>query len=367
VEQTRQRRYVVLAEGEFGEAGSKTAMGVIRYGSDPVIAVIDSSRAGSNVSDWMGASFDIPVVASLEEALPFRPTALLLGTAPAGGRIPAAWRRIVLTAIDSGLDVAAGLHEFLSDDAEFREAAERRGVTLVDYRRLPEGIGVARGREHRPGTRVILTVGTDCAVGKMTAALELRRAAVEAGLPGVFVATGQTGIMIEGWGISVDRVISDFVAGAAEGLVEQAESLGDWIFIEGQGSLDHPAYSPVTLGLIHGATPDGMVLVHEPGRTLRHGWEDRPGFAATLKPLDATIRAYEAVASLVAPSQVLAIALHTGRLREAEARAVIDQVNDETGLVTDDPVRFGAGRLLNALLDGLGDPRPPLGVPRVSG
>ena len=141
---------------------------------------------------------------------------------------------------------------------------------------------------------MVLTVGTDCAIGKIAVALELRRAAVDAGLPAVFVATGQTGIMIEGWGIAVDRVISDFVAGAGESLVERAESMGDWIFVEGQGALDHPLYSPVTLGLVHGSTPHAMVLVHEPGRTVRHGWEDRPGFASTLKSLDENIRALRA-------------------------------------------------------------------------
>jgi uncharacterized NAD-dependent epimerase/dehydratase family protein len=346
---------VVLAEGEFGQAASKTAIGVIRYASDRVVAVIDSTRAGHNASEWLGPAFDIPVVATLDEAFAFEPDSLLLGTAPAGGRIPPDWRRTVLAAINAGLDVVSGLHEFLSDDAEFSTAARAAGVELIDHRRPPAVNVVARGRAHRPGTRVVLTVGTDCAIGKMTVALELRRAALDAGLAAVFVATGQTGIMIEGWGIAVDRVISDFVAGASESLVERAESMGDWVFVEGQGSIDHPSYSPVTLGLIHGTTPHAMVMVHESGRTVRHGWEDRPGFASTLKSLDENIRAYEQVAGLVAPSRVLAIALNTMHLSDDEARATIERVRHETGLTTDDPVRFGAGRLLEAIRVGLGD------------
>lgn len=344
------RRYAILAEGAFGELASKTAIGVIRYGHDPVVAVLDSSQAGRNVREWLGDPYDIPVVATLDEALPRRPSALLIGIAPQGGRIPPDWRRTILAAIEAGLDIVSGLHEFVGDDPEFAAAAKRRGVQLVDHRRPPEFRDVSRRRDHRPGTRVVLTVGTDCAIGKMSVSLELRRAAVAAGLRAVFVATGQTGIMIEGWGAAVDRLVSDFLAGTVEWLVERAEDMGDWIFVEGQGSLDHPAYSAVTLGLIHGSTPHGMVLVHQPGRAEHHGWEGR---GSPIKSLSETIRLHEQVAGLVRPSQVLAVALDTHLLAESGARAEIGRVAEETGLVTDDPVRFGAERLLDALREAL--------------
>lgn len=340
------RRYVVLAEGAFGDLASKTAMGVIRYGRDPVVAVLDSTRAGRNVREWLGDPYDIPIVATLEDAMARRPTALLIGIAPQGGRIPPDWRATICATIDAGLDVVSGLHEFLADDAEFAEAAARQGVALVDHRRPPAFQDVSSGREHRPGKRVVLTVGTDCAIGKMSVALELRRSAVAAGLRGVFVATGQTGIMIEGWGAPVDRLVSDFVNGTVEWLVERAEQMGDWIFVEGQGSLDHPAYSSVTLGLIHGATPHGMVLVHQPGRTEHHGWEGR---GTRLKSLAEHIRLHEHVAGMVRPSRVVAIALDTHMLPESAARAGIARAADETGLTADDPVRFGAERLLDAV------------------
>jgi uncharacterized NAD-dependent epimerase/dehydratase family protein len=202
---------------------------------------------------------------------------------------------------------------------------------------------------------VILVVGTDCAIGKMTVALELRRAAREAGLSTAFVPTGQTGIMIEGWGVSVDRVISDFINGTAEWLVEQAEEMGDWIFVEGQGSLDHPAYSAVTVGLVHGTTPEAMVLVHQPGRSGHFGWEQATGADAPTLSLADNIRLYETVANAVAPSRVAAIALNTSLLGEAEARAEIERVADECGLPTDDPYRFGPAALfagLRASLEG---------------
>ncbi|MBA2253996.1 MAG: DUF1611 domain-containing protein [Chloroflexi bacterium] len=341
------RRYVILAEGEFGEVGSKTAIGVIRYGSDPVVAVLDSAQAGRNVSDWLGPNFDIPVVATLVEALVGRPSALLIGIAPAGGKIPPEWRSTILAAIDSGLDIISGLHQFVGEDPEFVAAATARGVSLVDHRRPPERMEVSRGRRHAPGKHVVLTVGTDCAIGKMSVALELRRAAAEAGLAPVFVASGQTGIMIEGWGVAVDRVISDFVAGTVEWLVERAESMGDWVFVEGQGSLDHPSYSAVTLGLIHGATPQAMVMVHEPGRTEHHGWTGRD--AEPLKPLVPFIRLHEEIAGLVSPSKVVAIALNTYLMDESSARRAIAETAAETGLVCDDALRFGAERILDAL------------------
>jgi uncharacterized NAD-dependent epimerase/dehydratase family protein len=341
------RRYAILAEGEFGELASKTAMGVIQYGHDPVVAVLDSTRAGRNVAEWMGPAHDIPVVASLDAALPYGPTALLIGIAPAGGKIPREWRATILAAIDAGLDVVSGLHEFVGDDPEFTAAAARTSVKLVDHRRPPDRHEVATGRAHRPGAHVLLTVGTDCAVGKKSVALELRKSAVDAGLRGVFVATGQTGIMIEGWGVAVDHIISDFLSGTVEWMVERAEGVGDWIFVEGQGSLDHASYSGVTLGLIHGAAPHGLVMVHEPGRKHHHGWEDEPD--DHLQPLLPFIRLHEQVASLVAPCRVVAVALHTGRMSEPEAHAEIARIAAETGLPSDDPVRFGADRLLEGI------------------
>jgi uncharacterized NAD-dependent epimerase/dehydratase family protein len=349
------RRYLILAEGQFGDPGSKTAMGVIKYGRDPVVAVLDSTRAGRDVAEWLGEEHAAPVVATLAAALPLEPTALLIGTAPQGGKIPPAWRSIISDAIVHGLDVVSGLHEFISDDPEFASLAATYGVELVDHRRPPERHEVAVGRRHAPGKHVILLVGTDCAIGKMTVALELRRAAAAAGLSTVFVPTGQTGIMIEGWGVSVDRVIGDFINGTAEWLVEQAEAMGDWIFVEGQGSIDHPAYSAVTLGLLHGTTPEAMVLVHQTGRIGHYGWEQATGVASPTLSLRDNIRLYESVANAVAPSRVAAVALNTSLLTEDAARTEIARVAEETGLPVDDPYRFGPERLfagLRATLEG---------------
>ncbi len=353
MEADTRRRYVILAEGQFGEPGSKTAMGVIKYGREPVVAVLDSSRAGRDVSEWLGEVHAAPIVATLAEALPLEPTALLIGTAPQGGKIPPQWRSIISDAIVHGLDIVSGLHEFVSDDPEFTALAAAHGVELVDHRRPPERHEVAMGRTHGPGKHVILVVGTDCAIGKMTVALELRRAAQQAGLSSVFVPTGQTGIMIEGWGVSVDRVIADFINGTAEWLVEQAEDMGDWIFVEGQGSIDHPAYSAVTLGLVHGTTPQAMVLVHQPGRHGHFGWEQNTGVASPTLSLAENVRLYESIANAVAPSRVAAIALNTSLLSEEEAHLEIERVAAEIGLPTDDPYRFGPDGLFAGLRDNV--------------
>jgi uncharacterized NAD-dependent epimerase/dehydratase family protein len=352
VTQTPHPSLVILAEGNFGFHHGKTAIGVIRYGRQPVRAVIDGTQAGRNVREWLGEGerFDIPVVASLAEALRQGPAdALLIGIAPTGGRLPDTWRTTILEAIRSGLDILSGLHTFIGDDPEFAAAAREAGVDIVDYRRPPERMETAVGRRHRPGKRVILTVGTDCAIGKMSVALELQRAALAAGDRAVFVPTGQTGMMIEGWGVAVDRLVSDFTQGTVEWLVEEGERRGDWVLVEGQGSLDHPAYSSVTLGLIHGATPHAMVLVHKPG-LVAHDFDHLPDVSFPIAELRPFIETHERVAGLVAPSRVVAVALNTSLIpSEAEALRAVEATTAETGLPADDPVRFGPDRLWGAI------------------
>jgi uncharacterized NAD-dependent epimerase/dehydratase family protein len=299
--------------------------------------------------------FDVPFVATLEETFNgrVRPDGLLIGIAPTGGRLPGDWRMTILEAIRAGLDIHSGLHQFVGDDPEFAAAAAEHGSTLIDYRRPPDRMETSVGRPHLPGKRVILTVGTDCAIGKMSVALELRKTALAVGDRAAFVPTGQTGMMIDGWGVAVDRVISDFVQGTVEWMLEEAEERGDWILVEGQGSLDHPAYSSVTLGLIHGSTPHAMVMVHKPG-LADHDFDHLPERRFPIAKLPGFIRLHEQVAGLVAPSKVVAMALNTSLIpTDADARRVIEEIAAETGLPTDDPVRFGAERLWPAIRDAV--------------
>jgi uncharacterized NAD-dependent epimerase/dehydratase family protein len=344
------QRIVILAEAAFEWHYGKTGIGVIRYGKDKVVAVIDSTRAGQTVSQALGnAPFgaDIPIVRDINEALTYQPEALLIGIAPIGGALPDAWRWQLLTSIDAGLDIISGLHFFISDDEELRLAASNRGVKLHDVRRPPEKKRVATFQPHRPGSHTLLMVGTDCAAGKMTVALELDLAANARGLSSTFVATGQTGIMIAGSGLPADRVISDFIAGLTEEMVLEAAEQYDWIFVEGQGALNHPGYSPVTLGLVHGSAPDGLILCHKAGQQTIDGYDHCP-----LPSLPRAIQINEEAVSWIKPdrsSKVVGIALMTVGLSDEEAHAAIQHTEAETGLPTTDVVRFGADKLLDAI------------------
>ena len=342
------KRYAVLAEGCFDE-DAKTATGVMRYAETPTVAVIDSTRAGTSAAEHVpGLASDVPVVADIDAAMALGPTTLLVGVAPAGGHLPPVFRRGILRSIELGLDVESGLHEFLSDDAEIAGAAAAKGVSVRDLRKVPDGLDVPTGANLETKAHVVLTVGSDCALGKMTVCLELDRETRRRGLGSVFVPTGQTGIAIAGWGIAVDQVVSDIVAGAAEQLVVEGHARGGdgaILWIEGQGSLNHPYYSGVTLGLLHGSAPHAMVFVHEPGRELIEG-DPRYPIRDLAELIDDQVR----MARHVRPAPVVAVALKTNRIDEEAARAAIAQTERETGLVADDPVRFGAGRILDAVL-----------------
>lgn len=333
------KRYLIVAEGHSDDPHhGKTMRGIVRYAPDPTVAILDSGRAGEVYEG-------IPIVSRVADALRFEPTTAIVGVAPTGGALDPVWRELLLAAISSGLDVEAGLHTFLADDAELAEAARRHRVELRDLRRPPESIGVPTGANLRHGATVVHTVGSDCAIGKKTVALELDLEARRRGLASVFVPTGQTGIAIAGWGIAVDAVVADFVAGAAERLAVEGASRGDLLWVEGQGSLLHPYYSGVTLGLYHGCMPHALVLCHKAGDTHIEGLPDHP--IPTLREL---VELYERVALPVRPTSVAAIALNTGRLDEPRARDAIAAAGSETGLVADDPVRFGAAQLVDAVL-----------------
>ena len=345
----RADRLAVLTGGLLDDLHAKTAHGVLRYGSREVVCVVDDVFAGRSLLEV--APFcdrDVPVVASVRAARDLGATVLLVGVAPDGGRLTPAWRAALLEAAGLGLHLEAGLHTALADDAELVAAGLSAGVQLRDLRLQPTGLDVPKGPQFRPAAAVVHSVGTDCAIGKMSVTLELDREARRQGLASVFVATGQTGIAITGWGIAVDHVISDYTAGAAEQLVHQGAGRGDLLWLEGQGSIYHPAYSGVTLGLLHGSSPDLLVLCHKVGDTAINGYPQSP-----LPSLPEAVRGYETAVSWVRPAKVGAIGLNTSELDDADARAAIAQAEAQTGLVADDVVRFGPERVLTAVLAAL--------------
>ena len=332
---------MILAEGFSGDAHyGKTMRGVLRYAREEVVAIVDSTRAGE-LEDGL------PIVADVDAALRFGPTTALVGVATKGGRFPPAWRELLKACIRKGLSIENGLHEFVADDRELCELAERFGVGLRDLRRPPDGLTVPTGANLEVPARIVLTVGSDCAIGKMTVSLELDREAQGRGIASRFVPTGQTGIAIAGWGIAVDAVVSDFIAGAAERLVvEGYERGGELLHVEGQGAISHPAYAGVTLGLLHGAAPHVLVLCHRAGSLEVEGYPGHP-----LLQLPELVDLYPRVALPRRRPVVACVAVNTAHLDEDAARAAIGEAAAETGLVADDPVRFGSARLLDAVLN----------------
>lgn len=342
-------RVAILAHEKFPDR-AKTALGILRYGDREVVGILDRELPADRVSDLVGDVQDAPIYPDMDALLDDQGAdgvdELLIGIAPIGGGFDDAWRPDVRSALRAGCDVTAGLHYFLNEDREFVDLAADYGCTLTDVRRPPADLTVADGTADEVDAEVILTVGTDCSVGKMTTTMELVEAIEDRGHSVAAVPTGQTGIMVEGWGIAVDRVISDFTAGAVERMVQEVGDDHDYLVVEGQGSIVHPAYSAVTCGILHGAMPDRMVLCHAAGREAIHGYE------ATLIPSPGTyVDLYEDLARPVHESEVVAGAVNTAGIDgDSEALAAIGEFGDAAGIPATDPIRFRNDELLEAVL-----------------
>jgi D-glutamate N-acetyltransferase len=334
------KRYLVLADRLSHDPHyGKTLRGVMRYRRESVAAILDTQRAGE-------AEDGLPIVGSVEEGLAHGPDTALVGVATQGGRFPGDWQELLKACVAAGLDLENGLHVRLHDVPGLAQLAADRGVELRDLREPPADLSTATGANLDVDATIVLTVGSDCAIGKMTATCELDLEARRRGLRSVFVPTGQTGIAIAGWGIAVDAVVSDFLAGAAEQLVVEGAERGDLLWVEGQGAILHPIYSGVTLGLIHGSAPHLYVLCHEAGRTVIEG----DATESPIPSLTELIDLHERMSLKRRPAKVVAVALNTASSDDDAARAAIAAAEEETGLPADDPVRFGAGKLLEAVL-----------------
>ncbi len=332
---------VILTEGQSNPMAAKTATGVLRYRGEDVVALLDSTNAGKTCGAVLGVGGETPIVGSLDDV---EADALLIGIAPAGGALPESWREVIRTAIGRGMDVISGLHTFLSDDDEFASLAAKQGVRLDDVRRPDPEISVARDLVRSSRPHRVHTVGHDCGVGKMLIAIELDRALREAGRRSEFIATGQTGIMITGSGVPIDRVVSDFVAGAIEAEI-LARDEAEFLVIEGQGSISHPLYSGVTLGLLHGCAPQTLILAFDPTRTTIKST------TMPIRPLGELISVYEAAAGFLCPSKIVGLAANTSTLDADDARRTMARTEDELGLPVVDVIRDGTERLRDAVLE----------------
>lgn len=336
----------LFAEGNLGTLYAKMTEGILRYGRNPAVAVIDSRHAGKTVADVTGLQSNVPVVGSLDAAIALGAQVLVLGTAPSGGRVPPDWMEMLRSAVAQGLSVVNGMHDPLSG---VLGGSLQDGQWIWDIR-TPQGDlpPIAMARAAALPNRRVLMVGTDMAVGKKTAGLEIEKSLRALGADAVFLATGQTGVAITGRGIPLDAFRVDHAAGAVERMV--LEAVGhDFVVIEGQGSLLHPG-STATLPLMRGSCCTDMILCHRAGMTqvdsLPH---------VSVPPLPEVIALNEAVAhaaGALTKAKVRGIALNTGALAEAEAIAAIEAVERETGLPCVDPVRQGAEKIALALLGG---------------
>ncbi len=336
-----ERKLVILTEGHSNPHTAKTGCCVIRYRPEEVVAVLDGTLAGQEVAEYLGVGDGLKFVSRIDDA----PDAncLLIGIAPPGGKIPESWRPIIFRAIECGMNVISGLHDFMTDDAEFVAAAQQQGVELIDVRKN-DFTSIARRPGFRPECFRVHTVGHDCSIGKMLTAVELTEGLKERGVDAKFCATGQTGIMIEGSGYPMDRVIADFISGAAEQLVLENEH-HDVLLIEGQGSLVHPSYSAVTLGILHGSAPHALVLCYEVLRDRVTGVEH-----VAIPELPEIRRIFEVMANIHQPCEVIGISMNSRRVSEEEAEAERERVAAELDLPVTDVVRFGRDELVDAVI-----------------
>jgi uncharacterized NAD-dependent epimerase/dehydratase family protein len=335
-------RIVILTDGYSSAFVAKTAISLLRYRSDDIAAVIDQTAAGQTAQALLSAGGSIPVVANLAAITDV--DALYIGIAPPGGKMPDEWRSIIIDALSRNLDIVSGLHDFLNEDQEYVDLAEQSGARLIDVRHNRHKSVAACHRFRSENIRVH-SVGHDCSVGKMVTTLEVQRGLADAGHDAKFMATGQTGIMISGEGVPVDCVVADFVNGAAEELVKQNEQ-HDFLLVEGQGSISHPAFSAVTLGLLHGTAPDGLIFCYEAGRKQVKGLAD----INIPSPID-QMHAYTTAANLRHPCRFIGVAVNTRNLTAKEADTEIQRAEDTFGLPACDVFRNGAGKLVQACVD----------------
>jgi uncharacterized NAD-dependent epimerase/dehydratase family protein len=332
---------LIITDGHNDLHTAKTAICLVRYRPAEVTAVLDRASAGKTCQEFFGVGGAIPFVASVADAP--EANTLLIGIAPPGGKIPPHWRPIILEAIARKMTIVSGLHEFLRDDPEFSRAAAEHGVALVDVRDNDER-DVAQREGLREGCLRIHTIANDCSCGKMVTSVEVADGLKRIGVDAAFVATGQTGILVAGSGCPIDRVIADFVSGAAEKLV-LANQHHEVIVVEGQGSLFHPRYSCVTLGLLHGLMPDGLILCYEMGRKVVGGME-----SVELPSLEKVIEYYETTANIMHPCKVIGVAVNGQRFSDDAVAAECGQVEKRLGLPTCDVIRHGPQKLIDAVM-----------------
>jgi uncharacterized NAD-dependent epimerase/dehydratase family protein len=337
------RRICILADGKLDIFTAKTALGLLRYCPDEVVAVLDREHAGENLKSLVGCGDGIPIVDNIASVASLSPTHLAIGVALPGGVLPESYRAFVLEALEAGMDILNGLHTRLAEDADLARVAASNGRTIHDLRVPPATTQIGNGLARSTRATRVLTVGTDCNLGKKITALELVRGLNARGKHAEFIPTGQTGVLIAGWGAAIDGVVCDFLSGVVEQSV-LAKGDSDFVIVEGQGSILHPSYSGVTMGLMHGSLPDWFVVCHAPSRQfMRH--TDVP-----VAHPNEMIALTESLLQPIHPARCAGISLNCHGMSDADADAALTRIADETGLPVVDSIRTGVEPLVDALM-----------------
>ena len=341
---SQKKKIVILSHGAFNYIKNKTGNMLIRYRTDEVIALLDRTKSGMTANDELGYGGNIPVLDNFDACIDLEPDTLVIGNASQGGFISDDYRAEVIKAIEFGCDIISGMHHFINDDVEFVQLAEKHNVSLFDLRRPPEPPNFPKGSWHKRKIPVLLIVGTDCDTGKMTTAWEISERLKSRGRKVEFIVTGQTGILLSGAGVPIDAVKADFMAGEIEHLIDKVSEDTELIIVEGQGALTNQYYAGVTLGLLHGAMPDYMLMTHDPARDL--DVTDYP--MATMRLV---MDMHLDLMSNFKKSKFIGINLLTFKLSDEDAKKEIDKVKEEYSMATTDLIRYGSNELIETIED----------------
>tara|TARA_Y100000817_G_scaffold63758_1_gene47911 strand:+ start:20 stop:1054 length:1035 start_codon:yes stop_codon:yes gene_type:complete len=341
---SQKKKIVILSHGAFNYIKNKTGNMLIRYRTDEVIALLDRTKSGMTANDELGYGGNIPVLDNFDACIDLEPDTLVIGNASQGGFISDDYRAEVIKAIEFGCDIISGMHHFINDDVEFVQLAEKHNVSLFDLRRPPDPPNFPKGSWHKRKIPVLLIVGTDCDTGKMTTAWEVSERLKSRGRKVEFIGTGQTGILLSGAGVPIDAVKADFMAGEIEHLIDKVSEDTELIIVEGQGALTNQYYAGVTLGLLHGAMPDYMLMTHDPAREL--DVTDYP--MATMRLV---MDMHLDLMSNFKKSKFIGINLLTFKLSDEDAKKEIDKVKEEYSMATTDLIRYGSNELIETIED----------------
>ena len=341
---SQKKKIVILSHGAFNYIKNKTGNMLIRYRIDEVIALLDRTKSGMTANDELGYGGNIPVLDNFDACIDLEPDTLVIGNASQGGFISDDYRAEVIKAIEFGCDIISGMHHFINDDVEFVQLAEKHNVSLFDLRRPPDPPNFPKGSWHKRKIPVLLIVGTDCDTGKMTTAWEVSERLKSRGRKVEFIGTGQTGILLSGAGVPIDAVKADFMAGEIEHLIDKVSEDTELIIVEGQGALTNQYYAGVTLGLLHGAMPDYMLMTHDPARDL--DVTDYP--MATMRLV---MDMHLDLMSNFKKSKFIGINLLTFKLSDEDAKKEIDKVKEEYSMATTDLIRYGSNELIETIED----------------